>query len=80
MEAAAVRRPLALTMVGAEIPVLGTAELEYQAADPYAITAVFHTDAGQIRWVFSRDLLDEGLVHDVGDGDVQVAPGSDDLG
>jgi hypothetical protein len=80
MEAAPVRRPLALTMVGADVPVLVTAELEYHTVDPYAVTALFHTDAGQIRWVFSRDLLDEGLVHDVGDGDVQVAPGSVSLG
>jgi hypothetical protein len=80
MEAARVRHRLALTMLGPELPVLMTAELEYHADDPYAVTAAFHTDAEPIRWVFSRDLLDEGLVHEVGDGDVQVGPGRDMLG
>lgn len=80
MDAVPVRSALSLTMVGAEVPVLLTAELEYNPTDPYAVTAVFHTSEQPIRWVFARDLLDEGLVHDVGDGDVQVVPGHDPLG
>jgi hypothetical protein len=80
MEAAPVRSALVLTAVGADIPVVMTAELEYHASDPYAVTAIFHTPGDAVRWVFSRDLLDEGLVHDVGDGDVQVVPGRDSQG
>jgi hypothetical protein len=80
METAGVRSALALTLVGAETPVLLTAELEYNVRDPYAVTAVFFAGERPVRWIFSRDLLDEGLVHDVGDGDVQVVPGTDDLG
>lgn len=77
MDAVPVRSALCLTMVGAEVPVLMTAELEYRADDPYAVTAVFHTGDRPIRWVFARDLLDVGLVHDVGHGDVQIVPGRD---
>jgi hypothetical protein len=80
METAGVRSALALTLVGAETPVLLTAELEYNVRDPYAVTAVFFAGERPVRWIFSRDLLDEGLVHDVGDGDVQVVPGTDGLG
>lgn len=80
METAPVRSALVLTMVGAEIPVLMKAELQYYARDPYAVTAIFHTGGEAVRWVFSRDLLDEGLVHDVGEGDVQVVPGRDMTG
>lgn len=80
MEAAGVRSALALTLVGAETPVLLAAELEYHVRDPYAVTAVFFAGDRPVRWIFSRDLLDEGLVHDVGDGDVQVVPGIDELG
>lgn len=81
MDAAAVRSALDLTLVGAEVPVLMTAHLEYRVSDPYAVTALFETGAERpVRWVFARDLLDEGLVHDVGEGDVQVVPGQDLLG
>lgn len=81
METAAVRSALDLTVMGPEVPVLVTAHLEYRSSDPYAVTALFDTGADEpVRWVFSRDLLDEGLVHDVGDGDVAVLPGQDGLG
>ena len=77
MDTAAVRSAFDLTLVGADVPVLMTAELEYHVHDPYAVTAVFHTATQPVRWVFARDLLDEGLVHDVGLGDVQVVPARD---
>jgi hypothetical protein len=81
MEAAAVRSSIDLTLVGADVPLLMPAHLEYRANDPYAVTALFHIGAERpVRWVFSRDLLDEGLVHDVGEGDVQVVPSRDALG
>jgi hypothetical protein len=80
METTTVRRDLDLTLVGPDVPVLVTAVLEYQPRDPYAVTAVILTPDGPIRWVFARDLLDEGLVHEVGDGDVGLAPMRDDEG
>jgi len=80
METAAVRSDLDLTLVGAEVPVILTASLEYRASDPYAVAVVFFTADGPVRWVFARDLLDEGLVHEVGEGDVQVAPVRDAFG
>ncbi len=79
METAAVRSDLALTLVGSEAPVIVTAELEYHSSDPYAVSVVFFTPHGPVRWVFARDLLDEGLVHEVGDGDVQISPMRDHL-
>jgi len=80
METTTVRRDLDLTLVGPDVPVLVTAVLEYQPRDPYAVTAVILTTSGPVSWMFARDLLDEGLVHEVGDGDVQLAPVRDDDG
>jgi hypothetical protein len=57
---------------GAATPI--EAELRYDAGDPYAVTAVFMTVAGQVRWTFGRDLLLEGLHEPAGDGDVHVWP------
>ena len=50
------------------------ADLSYDPRDPYAVTAVFMTIAGQVRWTFGRDLLVEGLYEPTGDGDVHVWP------
>lgn len=50
------------------------AELHYDRRDPYAVTAVFLTAAGQVRWTFGRDLLLEGAYEPTGDGDVHVWP------
>lgn len=74
METSTVRRDVNLTLVGSDVPVVLAAVLEYDARDPYAVTAVILTDEGPVRWMLARDLLDEGLVHEVGDGDVAVAP------
>jgi hypothetical protein len=63
---------------GAAMPI--EAELRYDAADPYAVTAVFMTVAGQVRWTFGRDLLLEGLHEPAGDGDVHVWPCLDTQG
>ncbi len=80
METTTVRRDLDLTLVGLDVPVPVTAVMEYQPRDPYAVTAVILTTDGPVSWVFARDLLDEGLVHEVGDGDVQLTPVPDDEG
>jgi Streptomyces sporulation and cell division protein, SsgA len=55
-------------------------ELSYDPADPLAVSATFSTVAGQVRWTFGRDLLIEGLVEPVGDGDVHVWPCVDNDG
>lgn len=56
------------------------AELSYDPADPYAVTATFRADGDAVAWTFSRDLLDEGLLAPVGEGDVAIWPCSDDDG
>ena len=55
-------------------------ELSYDPADPLAVSATFSTVAGRVRWTFGRDLLIEGLVEPVGDGDVHVWPCIDNDG
>ena len=81
MDTATVRSSLGLTLLGADMPVVMTAQLLFRADDPYAVEAVFDLGAGEpVRWLFARDLLDEGLVHPVGDGDVHVAPALDPTG
>ena len=55
-------------------------ELSYDPADPLAVSATFATVAGRVRWTFGRDLLIEGLVEPVGDGDVHVWPCVDNDG
>ena len=54
-------------------------ELEYDTADPFAVTLVVDSRKGPVRWTFSRELLAEGRFDPMGDGDVQVWPclGSD---
>ena len=54
-------------------------ELRYDTRDPYAIAAAFRTGrAGWVEWVFSRDLLADGLLARAGDGDVRIRPASGD--
>jgi hypothetical protein len=63
---------------GAATPI--EAELQYDPADPYAVTTVFMTGASQVRWTFGRALLAEGLYEPSGDGDVHVWPCLDSSG
>lgn len=68
-------RTLTLLLETYEGPVPVPARLSYRADDPYAVTASFDVGAGEpVRWVFARDLLDEGMVGPAGDGDVIVSP------
>jgi hypothetical protein len=54
-------------------------ELRYDTRDPYAVVAAFRTGrAGWVEWVFSRDLLADGLLADAGEGDVRIRPATDD--
>jgi hypothetical protein len=50
------------------------ADLRYDAADPFAITACFDTGDAKVLWVFGRELLDQGRYEPTGDGDVHVWP------
>jgi hypothetical protein len=55
------------------------ADLRYDTTDPYAIVALFQPVASdEVRWTFSRDLLEEGLVSWTGKGDVRIGPDSAD--
>ncbi|AOS64530.1 SsgA family sporulation/cell division regulator [Actinoalloteichus hymeniacidonis] len=53
-------------------------ELRYDTRDPYAVVAAFQTGrGGSVEWVFARDLLADGLIAEVGDGDVRIRPAVD---
>ncbi|MEU6376047.1 SsgA family sporulation/cell division regulator [Streptomyces sp. NPDC046909] len=54
-------------------PVL--AHLDYDASDPFAVTAVFSHDGRVLaRWRLDREMLAAGLVGAVGMGDVRLRP------
>ncbi|MEU6964995.1 SsgA family sporulation/cell division regulator [Streptomyces chrestomyceticus] len=56
---------------GERLPV----RLTYRTTDPYAVTACFNAGTEDERvWTFAHDLLDGGLTHSVGIGDVVVWP------
>lgn len=48
--------------------------LEYVVADPWAVSLVFATAIGPLRWDFARELLADGLHDHVGEGDVHLWP------
>jgi hypothetical protein len=51
------------------------ARLLYQRADPWAVTLLLECGAdGEREWLFSRDLLTEGMLYPAGDGDVRISP------
>jgi hypothetical protein len=54
-------------------------ELRYDTRDPYAVIAAFRTGrAGWVEWVYARDLLADGLIAEVGMGDVRIRPSVED--
>jgi hypothetical protein len=57
-----------------EVGATVAATLSYRAADPYAVDVTFHTATGDVRWVFARELLADGLHRPSGEGDVRVTP------
>ena len=60
---------------GPSLPV--TAGLSYSANDPWAVRVAFRTGGDQdlvVEWMFARQLLNDGLVNPVGEGDVRVWP------
>ncbi|OIV37431.1 sporulation protein SsgA [Mangrovactinospora gilvigrisea] len=51
------------------------ARLGYSSSDPFAVHMVFHVGSDfPVRWVFARELLDEGVRRPCGYGDVRIWP------
>ena len=48
--------------------------LHYGVADPFAVSATFHSNAGDVTWVFGRELLVDGLEGPAGSGDIVIEP------
>jgi hypothetical protein len=55
-------------------------ELGYSSEDPYAVRAVFRAGASSATWLFARDLLHDGLLRPIGEGDIRLRPCLDDHG
>ena len=75
LQGTTVAHPITLWMIdqlGGSL--LTGAVLEYHPVDPYAVSLVFETPRGVVRWDFSRDLLADGLYAPAGEGDVQLWP------
>ncbi len=47
--------------------------MSYSVTDPFAVSATFRSAEGSVTWVFSRDLLIDGLRGAAGHGDIRVA-------
>ena len=59
----------------AEAAVPVQVELRYDTRDPYAVTAAFRTSAaGWVEWCYSREMLADGLLSEVGSGDIRIRP------
>lgn len=71
---AAVEQDCGAELVLVPVPVF----LRYDITDPYAVVLDIGTKGRWVAWHLSRDLLAEGLHYGVGEGDVYVAPDSDD--
>lgn len=56
------------------------AELAYAAHDPFAVQMTFRTRAGDVPWVFHRELLLAGISDPAGEGDVHIWPSLDTQG
>jgi hypothetical protein len=55
-----------------------TATFSYRVDEPYAVAAALVAGDIEIEWTFARDLLFDGLSFPTGEGDVLVAPGTND--
>jgi hypothetical protein len=54
-------------------------ELSYDSGDPYAVEITFHLPGdAPVSWAFARELLLDGLSGPSGEGDVRIAPVSDE--
>ena len=66
------------TVDGCRYPI--PAQLSYDTRDPYALTVCFQLNDTSVPWTFARDLLSDGLITPVGNGDVHVSPRLDEEG
>lgn len=76
-----VTSPVTLLVTAATGEAEIAAELRYEPTDPFAVSLVIgtaHTDP--VTWVFSRELLNDGLTAPTGEGDITVEPAGDWLG
>ncbi|GAA1965710.1 SsgA family sporulation/cell division regulator [Kitasatospora viridis] len=65
-------------VVSAELSFRLVADLEYDAADPYAVRLTFHLPGdAPVTWVFGRELLLDGVSAPSGEGDVHIHPTGD---
>ncbi|ALO99367.1 hypothetical protein SHL15_8418 [Streptomyces hygroscopicus subsp. limoneus] len=64
--------------VAKRFPVIISCEFSYDVRDPYAVTLILDSEGEHpVRWVFSRELLADGLTGGAGEGDVTVWPEND---
>ncbi len=64
-----------MTLIGEAGDAQVSAELNFHSRDPFAIRIVFSVDsAPSVEWVFSRELLIDGINGPAGTGDVQIFP------
>lgn len=61
-------------VIGDEFGVPVPAHFSYSASDPLSVVATFDAAGNSVRWVFARDLLQEGTKRPVGEGDITCWP------
>lgn len=69
---------LTLRLISESIVLPLQTDFQYSTDDPMAVVAMFDTGEDEtVRWVFARDLLNEGLDRRTGEGDIVVWPATD---
>lgn len=64
-----------MTLLAESVDIAVDANFKFSSRDPYAVRVVFSVaSAPVVEWVFSRELLVDGLVAPAGTGDVQLFP------
>ncbi len=66
-----------VTSDGQRVKVRLNGQLEYDPADPYAVTVAIFDGQGPVRWTVSRDLLLGGCYVPAGEGDIRIRPCAD---
>lgn len=64
-----------MTLLAENVDIAVDADFNFSTRDPFAVRVVFSVaSAPVVEWVFSRELLVDGLVAPAGTGDVQLFP------
>lgn len=64
-----------MTLLAESVDIAVDADFRFASRDPYAVRVVFSVaSAPVVEWVFSRELLVDGLAAPAGTGDVQLFP------